>query len=47
MPAQQHELDVNAISEVVGKDLIDLLFQKAPTKVACKRSLEPTYRFVC
>lgn len=36
MPAQQHELDVNAISEVVGKDLIDLLFQKAPTKVASR-----------
>lgn len=36
MSAQQDELDITAISAIAGKDLIDLLFQKAPTKVASR-----------
>jgi hypothetical protein len=36
MPAQQDELDVTAISEIVGEDLINLLFEKAPRKVASR-----------
>lgn len=36
MPAQQAELDVSAIAEVAGKDLIDLLFEKAPRKVVSR-----------
>lgn len=36
MPAQQDELDVSAISEIAGEDLINLLFEKAPRKVASR-----------
>lgn len=36
MPAQQDELDVSAISAVAGEDLVDLLFEKAPRKVASR-----------
>lgn len=36
MPAQQDELDVSAISAIAGEDLINLLFEKAPRKVASR-----------
>ncbi len=36
MPAQQDELDISAISEIAGEDLVNLLFEKAPRKVASR-----------
>ncbi len=36
MPSQQAELDVSAISEIAGEELISLLFKKAPKKVASR-----------
>ena len=36
MPDQEAELDVRAISDVAGDSLIDLLFEKAPRKVASR-----------
>lgn len=36
MPGERTELDVTAISDLVGTDLIDLLFEKAPRKVVSR-----------
>lgn len=36
MPEERTELDLTAISDLVGTDLINLLFEKAPRKVASR-----------
>ena len=36
MPEERSELDLSAISDLVGTDLINLLFEKAPRKVASR-----------